>query len=181
MDGSPPGYSVHGILQGKIMEWVPISYSWGSSQSWNGTFVSCTSCIARQILYHWATGEARPCLGGFQKPVPAALLPKTPPCPKSKEPATPRYLIPKPLLHPRVVNWDCLVWRVDTKLPSLRLETHTPTRLGSFPYRSILFLGNSTSDFRSFSKFIYEILWLGVDGKWAFMENTVLSVATKWK
>ena len=133
MDGSPPGYSVHGILQGKIMEWVPISYSWGSSQSWNGTFVSCTSCIARQILYHWATGEARPCLGGFQKPVPAALLPQTPPCPKSKEPATPRYLIPKPLLHPRVVNWDCLVWRVDTNASEPQAGNSHPYQIGILP------------------------------------------------
>ena len=82
MDCSPPGYSVHGILQRRTMEWVPVSYSRGSSQSWNGTCVSCISCIARQILYHWATGEAHPFLGGFQKPAPAALLPKTPLCPK---------------------------------------------------------------------------------------------------
>ena len=27
MDFSPPGSSVHGILQGRILEWVAISYS----------------------------------------------------------------------------------------------------------------------------------------------------------
>ena len=28
MDCSPPGSSVHGIFQAKILEWVAISYSW---------------------------------------------------------------------------------------------------------------------------------------------------------
>ena len=31
MDCSPPGSSVHGILQTKILEWVAITSSWGSS------------------------------------------------------------------------------------------------------------------------------------------------------
>ena len=31
MDCSPPGTSVHGILQAKILEWVVISFSKGSS------------------------------------------------------------------------------------------------------------------------------------------------------
>jgi len=31
MDCSSPGSSVHGILQARILEWVPISFSWGSS------------------------------------------------------------------------------------------------------------------------------------------------------
>ena len=30
MDWSPPGYSVHGILQRRILEWVAISFSSGS-------------------------------------------------------------------------------------------------------------------------------------------------------
>ena len=32
MDGSPPGSSVHGILQARILEWIAISFSRGSSQ-----------------------------------------------------------------------------------------------------------------------------------------------------
>ena len=31
MDGSPQGSSVHGILQARILEWVAISFSRGSS------------------------------------------------------------------------------------------------------------------------------------------------------
>ena len=56
MDCSPPGSSVHGSLQAKILEWADISFSEGSSPSRNWT---CASCIGRQILYHWATREAR--------------------------------------------------------------------------------------------------------------------------
>ena len=52
MDCSPPGSSVHGILQARILEWVAISYSRGSSQPRDGTRVTCVSCMGRQILYH---------------------------------------------------------------------------------------------------------------------------------
>ena len=58
MDCSPPGSSVHEIFQVRILEWVAISYSRGSSQPGDRTCVSCISCIGRQILYHCATWEA---------------------------------------------------------------------------------------------------------------------------
>ena len=32
MDCSPPGFSVHGILQARILEWVAIPFSRGSSR-----------------------------------------------------------------------------------------------------------------------------------------------------
>ena len=31
MDHGPPGYSVHGILQARILEWVAMHFSRGSS------------------------------------------------------------------------------------------------------------------------------------------------------
>ena len=55
MDCSPPGFSVHGILQARILEGVAISSSRGSSPSRDRTHVSC---IGRWILHHWATWEA---------------------------------------------------------------------------------------------------------------------------
>ena len=55
MDCSPLGSSVHGILQARILEWVAISFSRGSSWSRDQT---CISCIDRWVLYHWATREA---------------------------------------------------------------------------------------------------------------------------
>ena len=41
MDCSLPGSSVHGISQARILEWVVISFSRGSSWSRNRTWVSC--------------------------------------------------------------------------------------------------------------------------------------------
>ena len=49
------GSSVHGVSQARMLEWVAISFSRGSSQSRDGTCVSCIYCTGRQILYHWAT------------------------------------------------------------------------------------------------------------------------------
>ena len=40
MDCSPPGSSVHGILQARILEWVAISFSRASSPSRDQTWVS---------------------------------------------------------------------------------------------------------------------------------------------
>ena len=54
IDCSPPGSSIHGISQARILEWVAISSSRGFSQLKDQTCVSCISCIGRQILYHWA-------------------------------------------------------------------------------------------------------------------------------
>ena len=39
----------------RILEWVSISYSRGSSQPKDQTSVSCVSCIGRRVLYHCAT------------------------------------------------------------------------------------------------------------------------------
>ena len=55
MGCSPPGTSVHGILQARILEWVAIPFSGGSSQPRNWTQVSC---IAGRFLTVWATREA---------------------------------------------------------------------------------------------------------------------------
>ena len=58
MGCSLPGCSVHWILQARILEWVAISSSRGSSQPRYGIWVSCVSCIGRQVLYDQATWEA---------------------------------------------------------------------------------------------------------------------------
>ena len=40
-DYSPPGSSVHGVLQARKLEWVAVPFSSGSSQPRNRTGVSC--------------------------------------------------------------------------------------------------------------------------------------------
>ena len=49
MDYSPPSSSVHGISQARILEWVAIYFSRGSSQPKDQT---CISFISKWILYH---------------------------------------------------------------------------------------------------------------------------------
>ena len=51
--------SAHWISQARILDWVAISFSRGSSWSRDRTHVSC---IGRWIFYHWATREADKCL-----------------------------------------------------------------------------------------------------------------------
>ena len=53
---SPMGYTVHGILQTGIMQWVAISFSRGSSQPRDWTWVSC---IAGRLFTVWAIREAQ--------------------------------------------------------------------------------------------------------------------------
>ena len=58
-DRSPPGSSVHGIFQARILESVAVSFSRGSSRPRDRIRVSCISCIGRQSLHHYVTWEAR--------------------------------------------------------------------------------------------------------------------------
>ena len=55
MDCSPPGSSVHGILQARILEWVALPFSRGSSWPNDSTQVSCT---AGRFFTFLATREA---------------------------------------------------------------------------------------------------------------------------
>ena len=49
MNHSPPGSSIHGILQARILDWVVTTSSRGSSQSRDGAPVSYVSCIDRGV------------------------------------------------------------------------------------------------------------------------------------
>ena len=55
MDCSLPGPFVHGIFQARILEWVGIPFSRGSSQPRDWAWVSC---IAGRFVTVWATREA---------------------------------------------------------------------------------------------------------------------------
>ena len=47
MDCSPTGSSVHGIFQARILEWLALSYSRGSSQPRDRICISCVSCAGK--------------------------------------------------------------------------------------------------------------------------------------
>ena len=54
IDCSQPDSSVHGLLQARILEWVAISFSRGSSRPRDQTWVSCT---AGRFFTVWVTRE----------------------------------------------------------------------------------------------------------------------------
>ena len=58
MDYRIPSSSVHGISQARILEWVAISFSRGSSWPKDQTHISWVSRLGRWILHHQATWEA---------------------------------------------------------------------------------------------------------------------------
>ena len=60
MGCSPPGSSVHGIFQSRILEWVAISFSRGSclTQGWNPRLLHCRQILNSLshlvlISFHW--------------------------------------------------------------------------------------------------------------------------------
>ena len=55
VDCSPPGYSIHGIFQARVLEWVAISFSRGCSWPRDRTQVSH---IAGRCFTIWAIREA---------------------------------------------------------------------------------------------------------------------------
>ena len=57
IDCSLPGSSAYGILQGRLLEWIAISFSRGSSWPSNQIWVFC---IAGRLFTNWATREAPP-------------------------------------------------------------------------------------------------------------------------
>ena len=68
MNCSPPGSSVHGILQAGILEWVAIPFSRGSSRPRDRAQVSC---IGRWILHRLShQGSLRPrCCRSFAEAI----------------------------------------------------------------------------------------------------------------
>ena len=56
MDYSPPGFSIHGLLQARILKWVVIPISRGSSQPRDRT-QAC--CIAGRFFTDWVTREGQ--------------------------------------------------------------------------------------------------------------------------
>ena len=57
MDCSPPGSSVHGIFQARILEWVAVSSSRGSSRPRDASCISLISCIASRSFIADSPGK----------------------------------------------------------------------------------------------------------------------------
>ena len=52
VDCSPPGSSIHGVLQARALKWVAMPFTGGSSWPRDRTCISYISCIGRRVLYH---------------------------------------------------------------------------------------------------------------------------------
>ena len=55
MECNPPGFSIYGILQARILEWVAVPSSRGFSPSRNQSWASSVSCIGSWVLDHWCS------------------------------------------------------------------------------------------------------------------------------
>ena len=60
VDCSPPGCSVHGTLQARILEWVAVPFSRGSSRPRDRTLISYISCLAGGLLPLGPPGKPLP-------------------------------------------------------------------------------------------------------------------------
>ena len=58
MDCNPLGSSFHGILQAGILEWIAISFCWGSSWPWNPSASLKSPAVAGRLFTRSVTWEA---------------------------------------------------------------------------------------------------------------------------
>ena len=100
MDCSQPGSSVHGIFQARILEWVAIFFSRGSSQRRDQTHISY---ITGGFFTVWATREAQEYWNGL-------------PCPPSRESSQPRDPI----------QVSCIAGRLLAEPPRKPMENQIP-------------------------------------------------------
>ena len=100
MDCSPPGSSVHGIFQARILEWVAVFLSRVSSQHRDQTHISH---ISGGFFTVWATREAQEYWNGL-------------PCPPSRESSQPR--------DPTQVS--CIAGRLLAEPPGKPMENQIP-------------------------------------------------------
>ena len=106
MDCSPPGSTVHGIAQARILKWVAFSCSSRSSWPRVWTHVSCTG---RWILDHWSTWEAL-CFGHTAAAAAAAKSLQS--CPTLCDPidgSPPGSPVPG-ILQTRILEWGAIAF-----------------------------------------------------------------------
>ena len=68
---SPPGSSVHGILQARVLEWVAMPFSRGAPQPRHRTWVSC---FAGRLFANWTTREAQCCSSKGRNLIPKSAV-----------------------------------------------------------------------------------------------------------
>ena len=66
MDCSPPGFTVHGISQTRILKWVAIFFFFSSNPGIDPEPPACL-LLGKWIPYHWATWESPYSIIGYYK------------------------------------------------------------------------------------------------------------------
>ena len=129
MDCSLPGSSVHGILQARILEWVAISFSRGSSWPRDRTPVSC---IAGRFFTIWARREAHVFLGPTQIPSPLPRLP----WPSLRNSILTQCIYIPSVLSQSFSHWVTITYlrcalckTVGSIMPGVGQESHLPSEL----------------------------------------------------
>ena len=89
MDCSPPGSSVRGIRQARILEWVVISFSWGSSQPGDQSQVS--RLLPRQVGSLLLAPPGKPCYASTGLQLSLSLLKSFHPPLNSLSPESPWF------------------------------------------------------------------------------------------
>ena len=115
-DYSPPGSSVHGILQARILEWVVIPFSRGSSRPRDQTWVSCK---ADRFPSQSVSQFSRSVMSDYLRPY--ELQHTRPPCPS--QPYIPPYPSPAHITvdQTSVTAGVCLVSSVNCRWNTLVL------------------------------------------------------------
>ena len=62
MDCSPPGFSVHGIFQARVLEWVVIAFS-GIPKQRDGQKISKTQCLSDKCYGKNKSGDEKVTFG----------------------------------------------------------------------------------------------------------------------
>ena len=138
MDHSLPGFSVHGILQARILEWVAMSSSRGSSQPRDQTHVSYISCTGTTSII-W---EALLCLSvqSSRSVMSDSLQPHEseharPPCPSPTPRVYPNSCAPSRWCHPAISS---------SVIPFSSCPQSLPAS-GSFPMRQLFTWGGQST------------------------------------
>ena len=121
MDCSPPGSSVHGISRARLLEWVAISFSWGSSQPKDQT---CVSTLAKLFFTTEPPGKPAVLISRCMC-MHAQLLQ---PCPTLWDPVTVAHQAPLSMGFSRQEYWSGLPCPPPGDLPDPGAE---PTSLTS--------------------------------------------------
>ena len=133
MNCSWPGFSVHGIFQARILEWVAIFFSKGSSWPRDWTLVSC---ITGRLFTIWATRESQwpsdmPCINSINPHYdcrfgfPGGSVGKEPTCQCRRHKMKVQSLSPEDPLEKEIATHSSIfAWRIPWTEEAWRATVH---------------------------------------------------------